>query len=217
MYKFMNNPYRFQPFYEADKGGGGASGSEAGDGGQEGENAGDGDGQGAEGAEENGEGDADEKKYSQAEVDAAVEKRLAREKRKWQREQQKPGKPDGKAKTGEDGEGKSNTEGKSDTEELDKERRKTAKLSMQLACYEAGVPKESVKDVTALAKSYMEEDEDLDFEDAIEEVLKKYPQFKGSPDDAEGGKGAWGQRQKGKGAKKEKSMEDEIEEALYGK
>lgn len=211
MYKFMNDPYRLQPFYEADKGGGGASSSEDGDGGQEGENAGDGDGQGAEGAGENGEDDADEKKYSQAEVDAAVEKRLAREKRKWQREQQKSEKPDGKAKTGEDG------EGKSDSAELDKERRKTEKLTMRLACYDAGVPKDSVKDVTALAKSYMEEDEDLDFEDAIEEVLKKYPQFKGSSDDGEGGKGAWGQRQRGKGANKSKSLEDEIEEALYGK
>lgn len=212
MYKFMNDPFRCHPFYDADKGGGGgAAGSESGDGGQEDENAG-GDGQGAdEGAEENGEDDADEKKYTQADVDAAVKKRLEREKRKWQREQQKSEKPDGKAKTGEDG-GE-----KSDDAELAKERRRNEKLTMRLACYDAGVPKESVKDVTALARSYMEEDEDLDFEDAIEEVLKKYPQFKGSSDGGEGEKGAWGQRQRGKGAKKEKSLEDEIEEALYGK
>lgn len=212
MYKFMNDPYRCHPFYDADKGGGGgAAGSESGDGGQEDEDAG-GDGQGAdEGAGENGEDDADEKKYAQADIDAAVEKRLAREKRKWQREQQKSEKPDGKAKTGEDG------GGKSDDTELAKEKRRTEKLTMRLACYDAGVPKESVKDVTALARSYMEEDEDLDFEDAIEEVLKKYPQFKGSSGSGEGEKGAWGQRQKGKGAKKDKSLEDEIEEALFGK
>ena len=212
MYKFMNDPFRCHPFYDADKGGGGgAAGSESGDGGQEDENAG-GDGQGADDdAEENGEDDADEKKYTQADVDAAVKKRLEREKRKWQREQQKSEKPDGKEKTGEDG------GGKSDDAELAKERRRNEKLTMRLACYDAGVPKESVKDVTALARSYMEEDEDLDFEDAIEEVLKKYPQFKGSSDGGEGEKGAWGQRQKGKGAKKEKSLEDEIEEALYGK
>lgn len=213
MYKFMNDPYRCHPFYDADKGGGGgAAGSESGDGGQEDEDAG-GDGQGAdEGAGENGEDDADEKKYTQADVDAAVKKRLEREKRKWQREQQqKSEKPDSKAKTGEDG------GGKSDDAELAKERRRNEKLTMRLACYDAGVPKESVKDVTALARSYMEEDEDLDFEDAIEEVLKKYPQFKGSSDGGEGEKGAWGQRQRGKGAKKDKSLEDEIEEALFGK
>ncbi len=213
MYKFLNDPFRCHPFYDADKGGGGgAAGSESGDGGQEDENAG-GDDQGADdGAEETGEDDAEEKKYTQADVDAAVKKRLEREKRKWQREQQRSEKPDGKAKTGE-GDG----EGKSDDAELAKERRRNEKLTMRLACYEAGVPKESAKDVTALARSYMEEEEDLDFEDAIEEVLKKYPQFKGSSDSGEGEKGAWGQRQKGKGAKKEKSLEDEIEEALYGK
>lgn len=213
MYKFLNDPFRCHPFYDADKGGGGgAAGSESGDGGQEDENAG-GDDQGADdGAEETGEDDAEEKKYTQADVDAAVKKRLEREKRKWQREQQRSEKPDGKAKTGE-GDG----EGKSDDVELAKERRRNEKLTMRLACYEAGVPKESAKDVTALARSYMEEEEDLDFEDAIEEVLKKYPQFKGSSDSGEGEKGAWGQRQKGKGAKKEKSLEDEIEEALYGK
>ena len=213
MYKFLNDPFRCHPFYDADKGGGGgAAGSESGDGGQEDENAG-GDDQGADdGAEETGEDDAEEKKYTQADVDAAVKKRLEREKRKWQREQQRSEKPDGKAKTGE-GDG----EGKSDDAELAKERRRNEKLTMRLACYEAGVPKESAKDVTALARSYMEEEEDLDFEDAIEEVLKKYPQFKGSSDSGEGEKGAWGQRQKGKGAKTEKSLEDEIEEALYGK
>ena len=212
MYKFMNNPFGSRLFYDADKGGGGgAASSESGDSDQEDEDAG-GDDQGADdGAEENGEDDADEKKYTQADVDAAVKKRLEREKRKWQREQQKSDKPDGKAKTGDDG------KEKSDDAELEKERKRNEKLTMRLACYDAGVPKESVKDVTALAKSYMEEDEDLDFEDAIEEVLKKYPQFKGASGGNDGEKGAWGQRQKGKGAKKDKSLEDEIEEALFGK
>lgn len=184
-------------------------GGEAGDGGQD-ENAGGDDQDGEENPDEDGQEDADERKYTQADVDAAVEKRLAREKRKWQREQkQNPEKPDDKAKTGEDSKEESNAE-------LDKERKRNEKLTMRLACYDAGVPKDSVKDVTALAKSYMEDDEDLDFEDAIEKVLKKYPQFKSSTEESEK-KGAWGQRQKGKGAKNEKSLEDEISEALYGK
>ena len=133
-----------------------------------------------------------------------MEKRLAREKRKWQRSQKEQEKQE-EDKKEEDGEGP-------DKEELKKERSRNQKLTMRLACYEAGVPKDSVKDVTALAKSYMEDDEDLDFEDAIEKVLEKYPQFKGE-DGSE--KGSWGQRQKGKGAKTEKTLEDEISEALF--
>lgn len=208
MYKFMNNPFIRMPFFEADKGGG-AGGSGDGDSGQNDDAGDDGDDQDDDQSDEDGKGDADEKKYSQKDMDKAVEKRLAREKRKWQREQQKSDKPDGKDKTGDDGKNETNAE-------LDKERKRSEKLTMRLACYEAGVPKDSVKDVTALAKSYMEDDEDLDFEDAIEKVLKKYPQFKNTSDDP-GEKGAWGQRQKGKGSKKEKSLEDEISEALYGK
>ncbi|CCZ35658.1 MAG: hypothetical protein Q4C97_04035 [Bacillota bacterium] len=196
MYKIMNNPYIRQPFFAADDGGAGGAG---GDGNQE-ENAG-GDDPDGEDSDEDGE---PEKKYTQAEVDATVEKRLAREKRKWQRSQKEQEKQE-EDKKEEDGEGP-------DKEELKKERSRNQKLTMRLACYEAGVPKDSVKDVTALAKSYMEEDEDLDFEDAIEKVLKKYPQFKGEEGSE---KGSWGQRQKGKGAKTEKSLEDEITAALY--
>lgn len=196
MYKIMNNPYIRQPFFAADDGGAGGAG---GDGNQE-ENAG-GDDPDGEDSDEDGE---PEKKYTQAEVDATVEKRLAREKRKWQRSQKEQEKQE-EDKKEEDGEGP-------DKEELKKERSRNQKLTMRLACYEAGVPKDSVKDVTALAKSYMEEDEELDFEDAIEKVLKKYPQFRGEEGSE---KGSWGQRQKGKGAKTEKSLEDEITAALY--
>lgn len=196
MYKIMNNPYIRQPFFAADDGGAGGAG---GDGNQE-ENAG-GDDPDGEDSDEDGE---PEKKYTQAEVDATVEKRLAREKRKWQRSQKEQEKQE-EDKKEEDGEGP-------DKEELKKERSRNQKLTMRLACYEAGVPKDSVKEVTALAKSYMEDDEDLDFEDAIEKVLEKYPQFKGE-DGSE--KGSWGQRQKGKGAKTEKTLEDEISEALF--
>lgn len=196
MYKIMNNPYIRQPFFAADDGGAGGAG---GDGNQE-ENAG-GDDPDGEDSDEDGE---PEKKYTQAEVDATVEKRLAREKRKWQRSRKEQEKQE-EDKKEEDGEGP-------DKEELKKERSRNQKLTMRLACYEAGVPKDSAKDVIALAKSYMEEDEDLDFEDAIEKVLKKYPQFRGEEGSE---KGSWGQRQKGKGAKTEKSLEDEITAALY--
>ena len=61
--------------------------AEGGDGG-DGDDAGEGDDQDDDDADEDGE-DENEKKYSQKDMDDAVKKRLAREKRKWQREQQK--------------------------------------------------------------------------------------------------------------------------------
>ncbi len=191
-----------------------AGSGEGGDGGQD-DNAGDeGDSDVDDEGNDNGgnSDDTDEKKYSQKDMDDAVKKRLAREKRKWQREQQKKSSKDDNSgsELSDDG---GDAENQKDSE-LEKERRRNERLTIRLACYDAGVPKDYVKDVTALAKAYMEEDDELDFEDAIEKVLKKYPAFKGQSNGSE--KGAWGQRQKGKGSGKEKSLEDEITEALYG-
>lgn len=85
-------------------------------------------------------------------------------------------------------------------------------VGFAVACYEAGVSKDAVDDVTALARAYMEADEDLDLEDAIEKVVKKYPQFKkGAADpyeDEDETKGkSWGQRQNGKTPKKMSGVE----------
>lgn len=46
------------------------------------------------------------------------------------------------------------------------------KAETRAACFEAGVSKDAIDDVTALAHSYMAADEDLDLEDAIEKVVK---------------------------------------------
>lgn len=178
--------------------------------GDNGENPGDeGDDQDDDDSDEDGEeDDPDEKKYSQKEMDDAVKKRLAREKRKWQREQQKKkDKPNGKGKSGGDG----------DEETEDSKARKVAesrasKAEARVACYEAGVAKDSVDDAIALARAYMESDEELDLEEAIEKVVKKYPHFKkgaADQDDDEGGNKSksWGQRQNGKGAKKLSGVE----------
>ena len=149
---------------------------------------------------------ADEKKYSQKEMDAVVKKRLERERRKWNKQQQSQ--KDGK-ETGKDG--------KEESEDL--KARKAAedraeKAEAKNACYEAGVAKEYADDVVALARSYMAADEDLDLEDAIEKVLKKYPHFKSETkiEDDEGNKGnkSWGQRQNGKGGKKMAGFEEKF-------
>lgn len=183
MYKFMNSPYM-----EADKGGGSGAG--------DGQKAGEGDDPEGEDPDEDGEDEQDEKKFSQKEIDDAVQKRLAREKKKWQREQQKPPAADGKKDEG-------STEDKDKAEAI----QKAESLEVKIACYEADVAKDSIDDVVALAKAYMAADKALDLEDAIEKVVKKYPQFKkgaADPYEQEGttGKGSWGQRQSGKGAKK---------------
>lgn len=144
-----------------------------------------------------------EKKFSQKDVDDAVKKRLAREKRKWQRDQQKKAgkKPNGKVKTGED----SNKDDDVETQELRDKAAKADEMEMKWTCLEHDVDKACVDDVLALARVHMAKDEDMDIEDAIDEVLKKYPQFKESSkekdeeeDEGETKNRSWGQRQNGR-------------------
>lgn len=149
---------------------------------------------------DNDEPEENEKKFSQKDVDDAVKKRLAREKRKWQREQQKKDgkKPNGKVKTGED----SDKDDDAETQELRDKAAKADEMEMKWTCLEHDVDKSCVDDVLALARVHMAKNEDMDIEDAIDEVLKKYPQFKESSkedDDEEETKSkSWGQRQNGR-------------------
>ena len=149
--------------------------------------------------------DPDEKKYSQKDIDDAVKKRLAREKRKWQREHQKKAEPDGKGKVGEDGK---KDEDDQETKELKDKAAKADDLELKWTCLEHDVDKSCVDDVLALAKVHMVKDEDMDIEDAIDEVLKKYPQFKAGSskeeedEDETEKKKSWGQRQKAGSSKK---------------
>ena len=168
----------------ADDGAGAESGSDEG---------GDDEGTGDEEDGEEDESDEDEKKFSQKDIDEAVKKRLAREKRKWSRAQQK--------KTGEDEDGNGNAGGDDqETKELRKKAAKAEEMELKWTCLEHDVDKSCVDDVLALARVHMAKDEDLDIEDAIDEVLKKYPSFKtasGKEDEEEGEKKSWGQRQNG--------------------
>lgn len=151
-------------------------------------------------ASDDDEPEENEKKFSQKDVDDAVKKRLAREKRKWQKEQQKKDgkKPNGKVKTGED----SNKDDDAETQELRDKAAKADEMEMKWTCLEHDVDKSCVDDVLALARVHMAKNEDMDIEDAIDEVLKKYPQFKESSkeeDDEEETKSkSWGQRQNGR-------------------
>lgn len=187
-----------------------------------------GDGEGDDPGDESGDDDDDpgdddddqeenEKKFSQKDVDDAVKKRLAREKRKWQRDQQKKAgkKPNGKVKTGEDSSKDDDTE----TQELRDKAAKADEMEMKWTCLEHDVDKACVDDVLALARVHMAKDEDMDIEDAIDEVLKKYPQFKESSkdkdeadDEEEPRSKSWGQRQNGR----RKKMSG-VEAAFYSK
>ncbi len=205
MPKFMNNHYGFPGvFWDADKGGG--AGSSAG-----GNDAGDGDDQSDDDSDEDEEAD-DTPKYSQKDMEKAIAKTIAKERRKAERAA-------AKAK-GDDVAGKEKGKKDDEAETEDVKARKAveaknSKLEMKLACYEAGVSKDSVEDVAALARAYMDADEDLDLEDAIEKVVKKYPQFKNGFDreETEDKKsGSWGQRQTGKGSKKLSGVESRFYE-----
>lgn len=185
--------------------------------GEDGQEAG-GDDQDAQDADEDGEEEesSEEKKYTEAEMEAAVEKRLNRERRKWKRQQseQREGSDSGNKA------GAAGDDGKGENEALKKEREKSAYLEMKWACLEHDVKKNCVDDVLALAKVYAEKDKDLDVEDAIDKVLEKYPQFKEDAEDTEdpedsGKKKGWGQRQ-GKGAKNKRTLDDELKAQLFG-
>lgn len=177
---------------------------------------------GSEGDEENEEDEEDnseeddsgEKKFTQKDVDEAVKKRLARERRKWQRGQQ------GNTARKNTGSGEEETEQEKKVREAEE---KASTLELKWTCLEHDVKKECVDDVLALAKVYTTKDEALDIEDAIDKVLEKYPQFKeGTEEEEQEDEGEeqkkkrWGQRHGGDPSKK-KTVDDVIKEKLFGK
>ena len=94
-------------------------------------------------SDDDDEPEENEKKFSQKDVDDAVKKRLAREKRKWQREQQKKAgkKPNGKVKTGESSEKEDDD---TETQELRDKAAKADEMEMKWTCLEHDVDKIAV-------------------------------------------------------------------------
>lgn len=127
------------------------------------------------------------KYLTQEDVDRIVEERLKRERKKFQKQQTK-----------DDSKNPDDTPG-------DDNAKKLSELEMKVLCYDHDIAKEYVKEAIAIAKAYVDEDTDMD--EALEMVVKKFPQFvkgydskkKDSDEDEDEGnnKGAWGQRQKG--------------------
>lgn len=105
--------------------------------------------------------------YTQADIDAAIEKRLARERRKMP----------SKEEMAEFKAWKAAKEPPAEDKALADEKAKAEALELKIACYEAGVKKDSVEAVTAIAEKLAKKG-DVDMEEAIEQVLTKYPAFK---------------------------------------
>lgn len=111
------------------------------------------------------------KTFTQEELDAAIERRLKRERMKAEKE---------KAQQEEDK--KKSPEEKKD-EKYSKMEAQLQSMQAKMICLEHGVEKSNIKDVVALANTYV--DEDTDFEEALETVLKKYPHFAKQQEDEE--------------------------------
>lgn len=174
-----------------------------------GDDAGDGDDHDDDSDDDSDEGGEDEPKYTQADLDKAVARTIAKERAKAERA--------AKRKEQKKNEGDSGAEENEDVKARKKAEVRAIKAETRAACFEAGVSKDAIDDVTALAHSYMAADEDLDLEDAIEKVVKKYPQFKKDAadpyedEDETRGK-SWGQRQNGKTPKKMSGVEKKFYE-----
>ena len=120
--------------------------------------------------------------YTQADMDSAIEKRLARERRKMP----------SKEEMAEFKAWKAEKEPPAEDKALADEKAKAEALELKIACYEAGVKKDSVEAVTAIAEKIAKKG-DVDIEEAIEEVLTKYPAFKTAPEKPTEPK-AWGSK-----------------------
>lgn len=175
-----------------------------------GDDSGDGDDQDDDSRDDDADEDGeDEPKYTQADLDKAVARTIAKERAKAERA--------AKRKEQKKNEGDSGAEENEDVKARKKAEARAIKAETRAACFEAGVSKDAIDDVTALAHSYMAADENLDLEDAIEKVVKKYPQFKKDAadpyedDDETKGK-SWGQRQNGKTPKKMSGVEKKFYE-----
>lgn len=188
MPKYMNNKYmmKLQLFTEGE----GDTGTQAGEGG-------DLDDDHEEDTDKDGN---DEPKFTQADMDKAIARTLAKERAKAERAAKRAAQKKGESE-----------EESEDVKKRKEAEGKASKLEVKVACFEAGVTKDAVDDVAALAHAYMEADDSLDLEDAVEKVVKKYPQFKAEADPyeagAERGK-AWGERMKGNSTKKRSGVEE---------
>lgn len=147
------------------------------------------------------------KTFTQKEVDAMIKQRLARVNKVPKEETKESAKED---KSGNDSESEV-------IKELKALREEAAKSKERVACADADIAKDHVKKAVALAKAYIQDDEDLTLDEALEKVAKEFPQLtkssKKKDDEDEDGETtpskAWGGRQ-GSGTPKVNPVTDEF-------
>ena len=115
--------------------------------------------------------------FTQEEVDELIKKRIARERKKFE---------------------KDTTQAKEEETSKDKpvdkepENKKLNEMELKLLCYEHDIAKEFSKKAIALANTYLDDETDLD--GALEKVLEDFPQFKKGYEKEDNNKD-WGARQ----------------------
>lgn len=122
--------------------------------------------------------------FTQEELD----KFIAKKQSQWRKKMEK----EAKAKEGLPDDGGSATEADSKLRQAEE---KAEIAEMKILCYEKDVMKEYVDDVITLAKSYVNDDTDLD--EAIDKIIGKYPHFASKKAPQKEDRAAWGQRQGG--------------------
>jgi hypothetical protein len=191
--KLRNQKLRYNLQFFADKGEGGDGTDNTGDDGDDDQD----DNQDDKNSDDKSKKSDKKGKYlTQAEIDEMIEERLKRERKKAERKQA--------AK-------KDKLEDDPADKEADENKAKLTALEEKVLCYDHDIAKEYVKEAIALAKAYVDEDTDMD--EALDLVIKKFPQFvKGAgkkksddpyddEDDDTDSKKAWGQRQRGSSKK----------------
>ena len=116
------------------------------------------------------------KTFTQEEVDELIKKRIARERKKLEKEQTQDKEEEPKDKP---------VGNEPDNKKLNE-------MELKLLCYDHDIAKEFSKKAIALANAYLDEETDLD--GALEKVLEDFPQFKKGYDKEDNNKD-WGARQ----------------------
>ncbi|HWT27618.1 MAG TPA: hypothetical protein VN131_06735 [Mobilitalea sp.] len=202
--KKRNQLLRYNMQFFADKGDGDGDGADKAGEGDDNQDDEDQDDKGSDGKDKKSDKNSKGKMYTQEEIDEMITERLKRERKKAEKKQEQA--KDDKQ-----------SDKDSDKSKEDDNSKKLTALEEKVLCYDHDVAKEYVKEAIALAKAYVDEDTDMD--EALDKVIKKFPQFaKGSDskkkksdnddeddEDDTDNKKAWGQRQKGS---KQKDLSD---------
>ena len=114
--------------------------------------------------------------FTQEEVDELIKKRIARERKKFEKDTTQAKEKDAEEKPAAN----------------EPDNKKLNEMEMKLLCYDHDIAKEFSKKAIALANAYLDDETDLD--SALEKVLEDFPQFKKGYDKEDNNKD-WGARQ----------------------